>query len=101
MQLDICPVDDINKPSCDCSHGPRQDRPSELVAKGGLAAWDRSAATLLLQFLLSLPLSQGATLADPFLTLLLPHKLQRTGQIILYSNSTSIPFQPIPWTPRT
>lgn len=44
-----------NQTVCDCSH--RQDRPPGLTAKGGLAAWDSSAALLLLQFLLSLPSS--------------------------------------------
>lgn len=48
---------------------------------------------------LCLPLSQGATLTHPFLTPLLLHKPHKTVQRIFYSNSTSIPFQPIPWTP--
>lgn len=56
-----------------------------------MAAWDSSAATLLLHFLLP---------HHPFLTLLLPHKPHRTVQIRLYSSSTAIPFQPIPWTPQ-
>lgn len=83
---------------CVCSHGPRQDRPP--TAKGGLAAWDSSAATLLLHFLLSLPSSVPRSHPHhPFLTLFLPHKSHRTVQIILYCKSTSIPFQPTPWTP--
>lgn len=62
-----------NQTVCDRSHGPRQDRPPGLTAEGGLAAWDSSAATLLLQFLLSLPSSVSRShphspLPDPVAT---------------------------------
>lgn len=62
-----------NQTVCGCSHGLRQDRPPGLMATGGLAAWDSSAATLLLQFLLSLPSSVSRShphspLPDPVAT---------------------------------
>lgn len=63
-----------NKTVCDFRHVPRQNRPPWLLAEGGPAAWDSSATTLLLLFLLSLSSSaprnhSHSSLPDPAATM--------------------------------